>query len=100
MAVITLWTVKGVAQDTRLVCSQYTVGTSTQVLPMLDESYLTVRTRRKSSEPFTTELDEDHAKCRRRRLLLPDRPCLPPDRRNGAKSVDDVDNSVYLPQYS
>ena len=66
----------------------------------LDESYLTVRTCRKSSEPFPTELAEDHAKCRRLRLLLHDRPCLPPDPRNGAKSVDDVDNGVYLPQYS
>ena len=91
---------EGVAQDTRLVCNQYTAGTSTEVLPMFDENYLMVRTRRKSSEPFTTELDDDHAKCRRRRLLLPDLPCLPPDRRKGAKSVDDVDNSVYLHQYS
>ena len=66
----------------------------------LDESYLNMRTRRDSSELFPTELDEDHAKCRRLRLLLRDRPCLPPDPRNGAKSMDDVDNGVYLPQYS
>ena len=66
----------------------------------LDDSYLMVQACKRPPGPFPNELDEDHAKCCRLRELLRDRPCLPPDPRNGDKSMDDVDSGIYLPQYS
>ena len=66
----------------------------------LDDSYLVVQACKRPPGSFPNELDEDHDKCCRLRELLRDRPCLPPDPKNGDKSMDDVDSGIYLPQYS